>query len=66
VNILGMEYLKASGSNLSIAITNDYKNISLYFDYDKNEIISQLESIIQVDPDILSKVSGLVLLVTIV
>ncbi|CAG8622918.1 13411_t:CDS:1, partial [Funneliformis caledonium] len=55
VNVLGMEYMKASGTNLSITLTNDYESVSLYFDYDKNEIISHLQSTFQVDPDVLGK-----------
>ena len=54
--------MKASGTNLSITLTNDYENVFLYFGYEKNEIISQF----QVDPDVLGKVFGLVLLVSIV
>jgi hypothetical protein len=44
LNLLGMEYLKSSGTNLSIILTNDYDSISLQFDHEKNEIISQLLS----------------------
>ncbi|CAG8731892.1 6404_t:CDS:1, partial [Rhizophagus irregularis] len=66
VNILGVEYLKSSGTNLSIILTNDYDNISLQFNHERNEDISQLQSTFQVDLDVQGKILGTFLLVTIV
>ncbi|CAB4385879.1 hypothetical protein RhiirA5_401250 [Rhizophagus irregularis] len=66
VNILGVEYLKSSGTNLSIILTNDYDNIFLQFNHERNEDISQLQSTFQVDLDVQGKILGTFLLVTIV
>ncbi|CAG8483701.1 4018_t:CDS:2 [Funneliformis caledonium] len=66
INILGMEYLKSSGTNLSIILTNDYDNVTLQFDHEKKEIFTQLQITFQVDPNVLGKILGTFLLVIIV
>ncbi|CAG8647935.1 5457_t:CDS:2 [Funneliformis caledonium] len=63
INVLGTEYLKATGSNLTINFTNENERVSIYFDNDKNEIISRLgQSISQVEPNVLGRIIGIVLL----
>ncbi|CAG8491204.1 361_t:CDS:2 [Funneliformis mosseae] len=64
INVLGTEYLKATGSNLTINFTNENERVSIYFDNDKNEITSRLgQSISQVEPNVLGRIFGIVLLV---
>lgn len=58
--------MKSSGTNLSIILTNDYDNISLQFNHERNEDISQLQSTFQVDLDVQGKILGTFLLVMIV